>query len=947
MLLIPLLVGAAVLPRRLTRLRHWSATAIRAIIIVGLVASLAGAQFVRQVNQLTTVFLVDSSDSGGPDARARSEEFIKVALAAMPPGDQAGIIVFGQNALFERLPSTDHGFRRLTSVPNPSRTDIGAALELGLALLPADTQQRLVLLSDGGENAGNTQRALDFSRERHVPIDIVALDTAIAGDLAGIDALDAPTSAKLDQIINLATTIESRIATTATLRIRQGNQIISEQQLALQAGRQTITVPVKATTAGFVRFSSEIDVPGDRRPENKQAAAVVHIGGEPRVLIIGPAGDAAILAGALTAAHIHTDIVAPEASPTSITALASYDTVILANVAAGALPPGTMRTLPAFVRELGHGLIMLGGDHSFGIGNYAGTPVETALPVNMDVKDRRRRPSVAVVFVLDKSGSMAACHCNNNGGNDVRRQGGVQKVDIGKEAIVQASAMLSPDDELGVVTFDDASHWALPTGKRPTADQVLAAIQSIAPQGATNIRAGLLAAKESLDSSKAAIKHIVLLTDGWTRGGDNLDLAQAMRASGITLSTVAAGAGSAPFLKQLADAGGGRYYPAENIEDVPRILVEETVKVAGIYLVEKQFVPSVSGNSPILRDLTTIGWPQLRGYNATEQKPAALVVLQAADGDPLLAQWQYGLGHAVAWTSDLKSRWAADLVTWDQFGRFAAQTVAWTFPRQDAGSLAASWTTEGMNITLRASLGSTDSSPPADVQVDGTLIAADGTTTPVILSQLSPGNYALTLPAPPTGTYLVALSAHHGQQTLAAQTIGIAVPYSPEYRQRDPNPALLNRIASFTAGEALTSAASVWRHNLMVVKQTQEIGLPLLALVLLLLPLDIAVRRLFLYRPAWRAFVPHLRTAPAEAGPALLASLHRARRNARARTATPTVPPAASGEPAPSDRPTYSTRVVHPTRAETDRSLDEIERRSDADTLQRLKAARDRSRRRQ
>ena len=137
-----------------------------------------------------------------------------------------------------------------------------------------------------------------------------------------------------------------------------------------------------------------------------------------------------------------------------------------------------------------------------------------------------------------------------------------------------------------------------------------------------------------------------------------------MKAAGITLSTVGAGGGSNPFLQGLAQQGGGRFYDAANPASIPDIFLKETQQVSGQQIVEEPFFPILTSSSPILRGLDD-GLPRLRGYNGTTAKPAAQTVLVTARDDPLLAQWQYGLGRSVAWTSDSTGRWARDWLGWD------------------------------------------------------------------------------------------------------------------------------------------------------------------------------------------------------------------------------------------------------------------------------------------
>ena len=916
LLLVPLGALAFVAPRRLGRGRFWWSLLLRALLLIAVIGSLAGTQLVRRVDNLTTVFLVDSSDSVGPESRARAEQFIRDALATMPEGDRAAIVVFGENALVERAPSPEQGLRRLLSVPVVSRTNIGEALNLGLALLPADTQKRIVLLSDGGENSGDVRAATELAAARVVPVEVVSLEQGGANDIVQITDLRAPAQVRKGQTVDLEVVVESTVAGPATLRIRAAGEVVSEEQIELQSGRQTYRFPLEAEADGFVRYAAEIEAVDDTRKQNNEAAALVDVQGEPRVLIVeGGPGDAGNLADALRAAQMNPTVVAPQSMPSALADLGGYDAVVLANVHAGALPARAMQTLPAYVRDLGRGLVMIGGDRGFGVGGYSRTPIEAALPVDMEVKDKQRRPDIALVLVIDKSGSMAACHCAGPNMGNAQVAGGVQKIDIAKDAVIQASALLQPDDQLGVVAFDNAPHWAIQPQKVPSLDEIQAAIAPIPPDGQTNVRGGLLAARDALAKTEARVKHVILLTDGWSSGGDNLDIANELRESGVTLSTVAAGAGSAPFLEQLAEAGGGRYYPAVNMEDVPQIFVEETIKAVGSFIIEQPFVPTLTGDSPILRGLTGAGWPTLYGYNGTQIKSAAREVLRSPEGDPVLAQWQYGLGRTVAWTSDTKGKWGADLVRWDQFGKFAAQLVGWTVPVQEENALAAAARVEGTQAIVGATLTDAEGQPRTDAIVNATLVAPDGTTEAITLRQVAPGQYQATIPSPDTGSYLIQVGATRDGAAIAQSTVGLVVPYSPEYRQRSGNPALLEMIARATGGKLVQSPGEVFLHNLAAVRRAQEIGLPLLLLAALLLPLDIAVRRLGLRRrdfvDARGAVMGRLRRAAAPAPQPVLADLQRAKLRARARherrpdeplksTAAGSTPPAAAPRrPAP------------------------------------------------
>ena len=396
------------------------------------------------------------------------------------------------------------------------------------------------------------------------------------------------------------------------------------------------------------------------------------------------------------------------------------------------------------------------------------------------------------------------------------------------------------------------------------------------------------------------------------------------------------------------------------MEDVPQVFVDETVKTVGSYLIEEQFVPTLVGDSPIMRGLTEQGWPSLYGYNGTELKDAAQVILRSPEGDPVLAQWQHGLGRSVAWTSDMKGQWGVDLVRWENFGTFAAQLVGWTVPRDAENALNAQARVEGTQAIITAEAKDRDGKPLADATIAATLIGQDGTDQPITLRQVGPGQFQATIPSPQTGSYLVQLNAQNNGQPVGTQMVGLVVPYSPEYRQQQANPALLTNIAAETGGRVLETPAAAFEHNLAAVRRAQEISLPLMLLAALLLPLDIAVRRLGLRRRdfvearAWAAAHVSVRSAVPAAPSPVLGDLQRAKarataRGARRNTAETQLMPSSEGLPAvpdPSASPTPPRRIAPPERpsaAETQQAADAAPAEDDA--LARLRAAKNRARR--
>ena len=577
----------------------------------------------------------------------------------------------------------------------------------------------------------------------------------------------------------------------------------------------------------------------DTFAQNDRADSFTVVKGEPKTLIL--AGNDAVakeLVEALKAQRQQVDSIVPEALPTDFAELVSYDSIVLVDVPRLRLSDRQLTALQVYERDLGKGLVMIGGPDSYGAGGYQKTPLEEALPVDMGVKDRQKQPDIALVVVIDQSGSMDACHCNsfNRGaGSGGVGMAGVRKVDIGKEAILRAAAALSAKDELGVVSFNETAHWVVHTQPLGNVTDLQGTIAGLEPNGQTNIFAGLDQAVESLETATATRRHIILLTDGWSSNGQYDAIIARMKAAGITLSTVGAGGGANPFLEQLAKQGGGRFYDAANPASIPDIFLKETQQVSGQQIIEEPFFPIKTSSSPILRGVEDQGLPRLRGYNGTTAKAAAQTVLVTARDDPLLAQWQYGLGRSVAWTSDSTGRWARDWLGWTGFSRFFSQLVAWTFPGEETGGIEASFQTTGNQTTLHVESTEEDGSPRDFYSTSAAVIGPDLSSGQVSLVQIAPGVYEAPLGELDPGAYAVRVSQQRPGSTALGRTVGLVAPTAAEYRQLGSNAPFLASLRAATGGTEVVLPADPWIHDLDVTSRFTDLWPLLLVLALLLL----------------------------------------------------------------------------------------------------------------
>ncbi len=862
-------INRADLRRRLGQRRLWALLVVRALLLAALVLALAGLQIGRPVAATAVVFLIDASDSVGPAQRAEALRYIEQAAASARPDDLMAVVVFGARAAVERVAEPPRPLNRLDSVVVSSRTNIEDAISLALALLPGSMHHRLVLFSDGGENEGEALRAARLAAARGVPIEVVSLAADGLPD-ALITALTAPVAASADQQLPLRVSIESKVVGPATVQLLADGQLVDEAPIELAIGSNQFTFTLPAGAPGFRQFEARLIAPFDSQSANNRAVAFTFVSGPARVLLIAanPAA-AAALAAAWRATGLDVTVQTPAQVSASLIALRAFDTIALFDTPAEAVSLPLQRALATYVSDLGGGLLVIGGPQSFGAGGWRRSLLEPILPITLDPPLREERPDLALALVIDRSGSMSALV-------DGRRN----QLDLAREAVYQASRGLSQQDQIAIIAFDSTASILLPLQPLPDLFTIETALSRLAPGGGTNIRAGMALAAETIAAVDARIRHVILLTDGVSET-EYADLIADLRAQGVTVSAVAIGFDTDPALERAAQIGGGAYYLVQRADAVPQIFLQETIRVANRDLIEEPFIPRLALPSPLFRDVGPL--PPLRGRNAASSRPIARNLLVADDGSPVLAVAQIGLGRTLAWSSDLSGRWASEWLTWPEFPRFAAGLVAETLTDR-----------VGERITLETTVNAN--------RADIDLIAVDERGIPLEIGairgrlrgvdvgfdldfvQVAPGRYRATVTIDQIGAYLAQVSVtDRNDQPLGSARAGLAVSYSPEYSPRAANPALLAELARLTNGQIDPSPAAIFTPTNREVREVWLVTFPLLWLALILLPIDIALRRLFL--PA-TAFQPR-----------------RLRQSVSA--SAPAAPPASpsSPEPPPSARP--------------------------------------------
>lgn len=816
---------------------------VRTLVLLLLALSLAGLNLLSPTQQLFVVFAVDESLSVDDDARVKADEFLAKSTQGMEPG-QYTIVRFATEP-FSRDPEGSAQQPESTpEEPDPTPpendaprrgTNIQAVLEMAAAGMPPHHVPRIVLLSDGNETDGD---ALRTALNTKIPISTVPLPVRDEPEIQ-VSAVEVPAQVAQGEPFFVEVVIDSNHDDLVQIEVFKGDhKVISEEQ-ELVAGENRFRFKQQADKPEeySVRLTRPRDASGSPRMEtfddalldNNEASGLVYAAGQPRVLLVDSNPDLCRdLAWALEEQELAVDLRPPQGLPESLADLQNYELVMLSNVPATDLSARQMELLRTYVSDLGGGLIMLGGDQSFGLGGYYKTVIEDILPVRSDFEKEKEKPSLAMVVVIDRSGSM-----------------GGQKMELAKEAAKSAVELLGGRDQIGVVAFDHEVYEI--SELRPVTDAGLVKdrISTIEAGGGTAMYPPMERAYDILSGATAKLKHCIVLTDGISEPGDFAGIAQSMTDARITVSTVGVGEGcDQTLLEEIARVGRGRYYFTNDPNSVPQIFAKETVTASKSAINEEPFVPQVIRSATVLQEIGIEESPFLLGYVITRPKPTSEVILATESGDPLLSWWRYGLGMSVAWTSDAKSRWAAEWLAWPGFNRFWAQVVRHAMRKSEARGFVVEVQRQGAQATITVDAVDPAGSFLNEAETKLTLIDPRLGKSELFLSQVAPGRYVGRFETPHAGAYQLDLTQTRGADVNYRQARGLVVGYPEELRLRPTNESLLQSLASVSGGTHDIAAEQVFELGDEMAADATPLWPYLIAGALLIFLLDVALRRI-------------------------------------------------------------------------------------------------------
>jgi Mg-chelatase subunit ChlD/uncharacterized membrane protein len=759
----------------------------------------------------SVVIVADRSDSMPAGSTATQREMINLVQKAMGSRDQLAVVSFGRRAAVEQPPRAGE-FGGFTAQVGGDHSNLNEGLETALTLLPADSPGCILLLSDGKWTGSDPAAAAARASSRGVAIDHRLIARPPANDLA-IERWLAPESVLPGQSYLLTAWVQSPTDQEIRYQLTRGPVIIAAGTRKVSPGLSRLLFRDRAPGPGPAQYELNITGGGhDPFPENNTARALVGVRGPKPILHVAEAGAKSGLAQLLARGGVDLTAKSPEECRWSLEELSRYSAVLLENIPAAQMGQAALETLASWVEETGSGLMMTGGRKSFGPGGYFKSPLDRVLPVSMELRQEHRKLRMAIVVVLDRSGSMAA-----------PAGGGRQKMDLANLGTAQVLDLLGPMDEFGVIAVDTAPHPIVnldtAENNRPLRNKILS-IQSTG--GGIYIFEALKAASVMLARAKAETKHLILFADAADseEPGNYKELLRHAREAGITVSVVGLGTPKdvdASLLEDIAKRGEGQIYFTDNADDLPRIFAQDTFTVA-----RSTFIDETTRVKPTAA-FTLLGapndWrpPAIGGYNLTYLRPEASLALVTEDeyAAPAVAAWQAGSGRVLCYTGEADGPFAGAMAQWPQVGDFHATLARWSAGKQSPLP---------DNLLLTQEVRDGACILQLHLDPDRRVESFAGQPHAKVLHGL-PGQPPAKVTMPlqwRSADLLEAVLPIHGRETLLATVeipglppatlTPVCLPYSPEFapEQSGRGRTALEKISTATGGEQRVDLAAIW-----------------------------------------------------------------------------------------------------------------------------------------
>jgi len=862
----------------ISRGRMWTAYLLRGMMSVLLLLALAGLQMVLEQDLLSVIYALDVSKSVPTSQREEALKYIRESVKKKPADAKAGLLVFGGSAEWEVAPSTLFSApeqKNFKAVAQPNATNVAGALKRALSRSEDEGRKRIVLFTDGRQTSGDAAEHLKDAVSLGADVWIVPLQRGTNAEML-VEKVVLPNMLLWEQPFDAHVFVFSNINTTARVSLYTGDRLGGNppsQTVQLTAGKNRVTFPALRMRSGGAKEIRAVIEPLNREDdtllENNEAYAFTEVQTDSRVLILtSDVAEVKHLLAALEGEKMTVDVRAGASLPEGTEAYRAYDCIVLANIARGMFSEEQMRSIETCVKDQGAGLVMIGGDQSFGAGGWLGTPIEDALPVQMDLRNQRVMPSGALCIVLHT--------CEFSDGNA-----------WGKKLSKAAINVLSPQDYAGLIYYGNmgGEQWAFKPAK-VRKEVMFGLIDGCDPGDMPTLDPIVSMAATSLKNlQNVSVKHCIVITDG-DPGPPTAATMAIAKNNAITISIITIfphGGADISVMKDIAAQTGGRYYSADDPKKLPQIFIKEAavVRKSLIRSDEKGIPLSLAVPGPTLKEFGA-KFPDVTAFVVTAPKDRAeLQLFTVVEGEkiPLMMSWHYGLGKTVAFTSDCTNRWASKWVEWPSYKKFWINTLSWASRQRMPPNHTVTTRIEGNQARVIVEAMDAKGEYLNFARLSGNAIdpdvtrnGTDGRTYDLNFEMKGPGRYEAVFPIDKAGAYSVTVVDASDVKKPMAMVTGIANSYSPEFLHLDNDDILLAKLGEIATGKSDVSrlkdmtkldrtGADLFKHDLPPISQPTELFWWLLIAALCIFPIDVAIRRLALdpetfFTAAWARLQP-------------------------------------------------------------------------------------------
>jgi len=813
---------------------------LRSLVVAAIAFALARPSWITEQSKVSTIVLVDVSDSVSDKQLDAAKRYVDKFVETRGEGSLQ-LVTFAEKPKVVRA----EGDKPLSASIHRhagagAGTDTQAAMQLAYGLYPDGYLPRMVIVSDGNQTVGDVAVEAYRAKELGVKVSWRTFDQDKTSEIRVV-GLTVPDDLKVGQPYEVTAEVWSTEDQKATLTLQQDefpNPLEPSKQVDLREGKNLVKFKSDAKRAGATTYKVRLSTfEKDTEKANNAAVTTAPVKGKPNILyveggVLREPGSANYLKRALEHENMDVEVRGPRGLPSTAKELEKFDLVMVSDVPAHLVGAAQMQALDSYVASMGGGLVMAGGEDSFGSGGYQGTRMEQILPVRFDSDKIKEQPDIALALVIDKSGSM---------------QG--PRIEAAKESARATAEVLSPNDFIMVVAFDSEATVFVRPQRAANRMRISHDISRLTSGGGTNIFPGLKEAFEGLQGINAKVKHVIILSDGEAPREGLIELVQDMRAARITVSCVGVQGSDRDLLHQISEAGDGRLIMVEDISALPKIFMKETQEAQKSQLVEDVVHVRVAKKVEAIEGTNVENAPPLHGYVTTKPKPTGEVILISDLGEPILARWKHGAGTSVAWTSDVKNRWSVDWIRWGGYPKFWAQVVRSSMRRKvyDSYDLYAKVSDGRAQVTVDAIDSGDKFVNELDTALEVIDPATNKTTLSVPMSQTAAGRYTADFRIQKYGSYLLKAVHKRDGKTVAESLGSVALSYPLEYLRTTPDLEPLKHAAQVSQGMDQAEPAKIWDPGKESVSYTQDLWPYVLLVVAGLFLLDLYAKRVRLF----------------------------------------------------------------------------------------------------